>query len=525
MKREKNLRFVVILGLLQFFLIPVLSEGFDDRAHIRLSTRATELSTLNSFLTTNLGFEFPNGRNETIVNGKSVTNLVEDGAFDEDRPILWRPRHHFHNPRLAWDQAGWRPPPFSIQLGESSVIWSQDSNQSVGGKHSWKDARDSYFQALTATSDSERKRLYGETFKSLGHLIHLVQDAAVPSHARNDTHINYSGIGDPDAFHGWAESVQARDMIAGTTPPPFNSSLLNQSSPNAFVPVPIARIIDSTDEDIGSLALSPGLNIGIAEYSSANFFSDDTVNSPNFLSPVSSQVEVRPPEPDATGAKLRRYVYFRPGFGEQDYPLALASAMLPYVIDPLATPTENGLDAKVFQGYGTKLFPRAVAYSAGLIDYFFRGTIEAAPSTPGIGYPPSSPPSTLMLRFVYNFTPGEQTGAGNLRLVLRFNNSASTGDTFPAVLVSNSLSATVPNQWEDNLFTFQFPGPLPFPSNVGGVAYYDALLVYTGPLGLENDAVVVLNICAGYQFYRYRDLPPPYGTGEELVSLYGGCPA
>jgi hypothetical protein len=27
---------------------------------------------------------------------------------------LWRPRHHFHNPRLTWDQAGWRPPPYRI---------------------------------------------------------------------------------------------------------------------------------------------------------------------------------------------------------------------------------------------------------------------------------------------------------------------------------------------------------------------------------------------------------------------------
>ena len=88
MKREKTFRFVTILGLLRVLLIPVLSEGFDDKAHIDLSRRATELSTLDSFLTTILGFEFPKGRNETVVNGKTVTELVGDGAFDEDRPIL-----------------------------------------------------------------------------------------------------------------------------------------------------------------------------------------------------------------------------------------------------------------------------------------------------------------------------------------------------------------------------------------------------------------------------------------------------
>ena len=192
--------------------------------------------------------------------------------------------------------------------------------------------------------------------------------------------------------------------------------MFDQSSPNAFAPVPVARIIDSTDGDIGSLALSPGLNIGIAEYSSANFFSDDTVNSANFLSPLPSQVEVRAPEPDATGTRLRRYVYFRPGFGEQNYPLALASSLAPYVMDPLATPTENGLDDKVFQGYGAKLFPRAIGYSAGLIDYFFRGKITTGLHddyfTPYTERPTSI---TLPDITVSNITGTEQGGQGTTK--------------------------------------------------------------------------------------------------------------
>ena len=118
--------------------------------------------------------------------------------------------------------------------------------------------------------------------------------------------------------------------------------------------------------------------MGLAEYSSANFFSDDTVNSPNFLSPRSNQVEVKPEADLSTPPKQRPYIYFKAGVGDTSYPLALASAMLPYVTDPLMTPTENGLDSKVFQGYGAKLFPRAISYSAGLIDYFFRGQIDAA---------------------------------------------------------------------------------------------------------------------------------------------------
>jgi hypothetical protein len=208
----------MLIALFQLFLTWHSVEAFDDNAHDALSEQATKVSSLDNFLKTQLGSEFASGTGQVIFNNQSVIQLIRQGAKDEDQPFYWRPRHHFHNPRLLWDQAGWRPPPFFIQLGESSILWSQETGQVVGGKHSWHDARDSYFQALTATSDSERKSLYAETFKSLGHLIHLVQDAAVPSHTRNDTHISYKGFGDPDSFHGWAEAEQAIKMLAGANP-------------------------------------------------------------------------------------------------------------------------------------------------------------------------------------------------------------------------------------------------------------------------------------------------------------------
>jgi len=491
-------------------------QAFDDNAHGSLSERATQVSGLDNFLKTQLGFEFPGGTNETIFNGRRVIQLIQDGAVHEDRPILWRPRHHFHNPRLAWDQAGWRPPPVFIQLGESSVIWSQDPNQVVGGKHSWHDARDTYFQALTATSDSERKRLYAETFRSLGHLIHLVQDAATPSHTRNDTHISYAGIGVPDGFHGWADGGDAEGMIVGSTPPAFDISTLNQPSPDAQAPVPISRLIDSTAGDIGLLALTPGLNLGVAEYSSANFFSDDTINSPNFLSPRSSQVEVRL-EPDATVTRVRPYVYFQSGFGEQDYPLALASAMLPYVIDPLATPTENGLDTKVFRAYGTKLFPRAIGYSAGLIDYFFRGSIFVDPPLSYSGLA-SNPPTTITLRNVANSTSVEETSNGTLSLVLLDAGwRSNTSETFPPVVISNPVSTNISRSGQDITFPFS---SLPFPSTMGSECYpqfdsgghylcgsavsFHVLLVYRGPLGEETDSVIVSRCDVGFGRVLYE---------------------
>jgi hypothetical protein len=188
--KTKKIWMLIVIGIFQMTLNNKAASAFEISTHKAISNRsvAPGVSSLDEFLKNMLPFEFENGIDQVVDGGRLVKDLIEDGAKNEDCCLI-RPRHHFHNPRLTWDQAGWRPPPFSVQLGESSVIWSQDQNQNSGGKHSWKDARDSYYQALTATSDSEKRRLYAETFRSLGHLIHLVQDAAVPSHTRNDTHI------------------------------------------------------------------------------------------------------------------------------------------------------------------------------------------------------------------------------------------------------------------------------------------------------------------------------------------------
>jgi hypothetical protein len=346
---------------------------------------------------------------------------------------------------------------------------------------------------------------------------------------------NLNGIGDPDGFHGWAERQSALSMIATGGAFPFNTSLLNQSCPescpNPSAPVPIARIIDSKDADIGTLALTPGISLGIAEYSSANFYSDDTINSPNFLSPLPSQVEVHEPELDATGQTLRRYVYFRAGFGEQNYPLALASALAPYVIDPLATPTEGGLDDKVFQGYGAKLFPRAIGYSAGLVDYFFRGRITTDHFGTFSAIPFEQRPASIQVSNlnVSDSTSNEQAGPGNVQLVLMKTavgalNIPPIADTFPDVLISNpaSLSGTT--------LTFSFDS-LPFPLvifpedclNCAAWTEYRALLVFKGTLGHETENAVIVGgeYCGSFinHLRFYHTSKPNFADGDKAAML------
>jgi hypothetical protein len=42
---------------------------------------------------------------------------------------------------------------------------------------------------LVAGKPEDREVYFAGTFRSIGHLMHLVQDASVPEHVRNDIHI------------------------------------------------------------------------------------------------------------------------------------------------------------------------------------------------------------------------------------------------------------------------------------------------------------------------------------------------
>ena len=234
----------------------------------------------------------------------------------------------------------------------------------------WKDARDSFFNALTSTDTAQRQQNYADTFQSLGNLIHLVQDAASPAHSRNDLHLSYWGIGDTDRLHVWGDQAGLAE-VNNSGSLRYDSSILNLP-PNNFAPIPIARIIDT--EKLKAGIPSEALDIGIAEYSNANFFSDDTIFDSNYQAPTDLGLiaEIGP------NLKPTQYLYRHPGAPTTCYKLAVASSLADSVTLPFWQ-QQWALDDFVMKDYGTKLFPRAIGYSAGLIDYFFRGSIFVDP--------------------------------------------------------------------------------------------------------------------------------------------------
>ena len=378
--RNKNLIFI----LTSLIILSWSSQSFPlakethQAINEEIAQRTINGFSLNNYLKNNLGFE--NGVEEVLTDGKNVSkeafHWLGYGGFQEDIP-LWRSFRHFHNSLEPWDSAGLK----GSTLGRSSIIWAQSLDQSYGN-YSWQDVRNYFYLALTSLDKTTRERYFAETFRGLGQLMHLVEDASVPMHARDDIHIFYS-------YESWVENFRNRNRNAFdnwfANAIAYDNSILNLS-PNPLAPIPIARIIDTDSYDGMNPDITSGLNIGISEYTNANFFSDDTINSSNFPSPQTQGMPIVQRDFTNTlwNTTYPRQYYLKNCCGEtndgqgyllsavdyldyyrQQYPLL--SSFLPII--PV-------LDNNVYEDYASLLIPRAVGYSAGLLNYFFRGEIN-----------------------------------------------------------------------------------------------------------------------------------------------------
>jgi hypothetical protein len=554
MRNAKSLSIFLLL-----LIAPQFSIAFDNKAHEALSIRAVESqdSNIDRFLKEVLGgngpsyaivdnfysdqwycpnigqtspcayqlqfIEFPTGINQ-VIGGTRVRDLIRDGALNEDKGV--RVRHHFHDPTLPWDRAGLRPPPLFVQAGQSSIIWGQNPSIFTGGGHSWQNARDSYFIALTSSSRVVREMWWSETLRNLGHQIHLAQDAAAPSHTRNDTHLWVDALGQiqqflfpifqHDEFHVWADSTEGLAAINAAVSRPFDTSILNRT-PNPLAPVPIARIIDSTDT-IDPFP-SAGTDRGLAEYSNTYFFSDDTIFQ-NYPYPDSNALHLGGPEFSPEIDLFRRYLYFNNPTPDTNHRLAVATKLMPLVTTPIKN-QQWELDHMVFRDYGQKLFPRAIGYSAGLIEYFFRGKMALDTGCDGCNPFGGLCPAPFCGDVTMLSVPGlknssdvgeDATGPGTVWAVWPTwatprVRDPQTGFFVPPVPggdvifhLSDPLPITLARDPTQPLtFTFSnHPPPLitetqnPWLCVSGGKVPCDLHLIYRGPLGGETDAIIVL---------------------------------
>src|SRR6266849_7337898 len=351
----------------------------------------------------------------TRFSGEFARTWVGLGSFQEDVPYL-RVFNHFHNPLLPLDQAGLRTTflGFTIAAGQSSLLWLQNPAQAqyrvtrfgvlveTGGEdRPWQRARREYLQALMGETTGERDQAFRETFLGLGHVMHLIQDATVPAHVRNDAHPTRTfRLGqpdelripiDPDSYEDWVmDTLRLRrslfDALAGGTPPggmPDLAAFTFSGTPVEGAPVPIARLIDTGAylKASNPAGLADTALVGIAEYTNGNYLSKNTVFQ-RFAHPAVGSLGPRSTDPDLfvaqPGGSFRQY-FAKESAGAPVRPFVMEGALHPSLEAATGAPPGFGgwwLDDKIHDAYARKLLPRAVAYSTALLDYFFRGKLD-----------------------------------------------------------------------------------------------------------------------------------------------------
>ncbi len=301
---------------------------------------------------------------------KSILELVRLGSLCEDVTGgggFARYFNHFYDPAHGGaGYAGWY----------SSLVWGLETADIPPQDYSYKDAQDYFYQALTAQAKADRDANWASTFRTLGNVMHLIQDLGQPQHTRNDSH----GAGSRYEIY-----TNRRDILAVLPFAGYGS--VQVTTPDQFW--------HTAD------------NKGLADYSNRGFVSAGT----NFSGTDTNILPATDyPLPDGTGATIEKVqITDLLGAVGPNQPL---TGEIHFISTPVrdnytgVTTTNrrtstfslfdddlSAVGAKMvfslnrfnFDEAHKLLIPRAVGYSSGMLDYFFRGKLDFVPDAANAG--------------------------------------------------------------------------------------------------------------------------------------------
>lgn len=555
------------LIILIVFLIGTTVCAFDDEiSHPKITTVAAKSpnSNIETYLIQNFGNQFSKGM-ISIVKNKTILTWLQEGSTAEDHPMC-QAANHFHNPLLPWNASQMSddstPLAYSIReycntvgwpyiYRKSNVTWATGylSPSPEGYKYmflssesplpmNWDTARTSYYSALTGNNGNGRDADFATTFSALGHVLHLLQDMAVPAHVRNDfqSHLISTGVnnGNPVNWYSNPFELYVKNHTALVTDVTITPSFSN------------TRITDfwDTNQYNGSNP-STLKDIGLAEFTNANYFSNYTIPN-NGTTPEHTFPYPHIGVANISGPNYQVCSYQFLNVASINYvsrtnsgscPTTAAAADHFAVVSLMNMPGTSSdinsishvwLTDEVHKQYAQELLPRAVGYSSALLDYFFRGTLEISFPTAavysiadGSNTPYTDANGNQHQQFtkikasVMNTTPNnEAIRAGELRAVARYkiipnyaadlsnyppSSSLMNGDgttEHPPVQYSYSVSLSIPVNDGDIIpgyytdFDFNFSNaPIP-----AGITDLTLQVVFKGTIGNEADNAIAVGM-------------------------------
>ncbi len=169
------------------------------------------------------------------------TTLLVQGSIDEDTPST-RSLTHFYDPVHGVGLNDYRP----------SIDWV--TNNLSGNEFTWGRGIEAYAKGDEHTA-----------MVTLGHVIHLIEDASVPDHTRNDPHMG-DGAGGLNTgrspFEYWTNEHKNRTTLLGE-----------------------GKKLASSGAEMNNCAGIKECFQFMASYSNGNFFSEDTIGSSGYARP------------------------------------------------------------------------------------------------------------------------------------------------------------------------------------------------------------------------------------------------
>jgi hypothetical protein len=379
-----------LAGCLAFVVFQGTILAHNENVHRRLSTAAaTKSGNLEIFLRDNYVVPASSNPKTALKFKKGDKNIspsgwISDGGYDEDGGVRFT--NHFYdpvaNPPIGLTDTSESPWGVTGD-GADSFTWA-GVRGTRGNNRTWQNARDAQYYALTSPQKTERESNVADTFYFLGHIIHLIQDLSQPSHTRNDNHFSKRYIED----YGFA-NISRLD---------YNSASALDWKAAGFV-----RLKDFWSRGLYTGASASPLNnssgvstLGLAEFSNGNFVSEDSLYKEN-----TAGVHNFPYPSLLTGTN---FIAIRANMGAA---IKQSNGSLGVVNRLYVSKTGEGIsvthhsainylgrmtisrgygevpsvsigidDDEVLKEYHSILIPKAVSYSAGVLDYFFRGKLQ-----------------------------------------------------------------------------------------------------------------------------------------------------
>ena len=336
----------------------------------------------------------------------TVGSMREDAVYEDEGGV--RPFNHFYNPlnglgisdvpriqgdmdqlygRSSFDWAAW--------YNESgiNVRWPL-VNQNTHNEWSWQNVRQHEWEGLTNSSPLVRNAYLAQMFRGIGNIVHLLQDTSQPQHVRNEQHLDKILLF-PSPYHSAIEEYGAAHWQELN----YSATILDWRT------VGFTQMRDFWDRDFytgNAQALNedasgaPEKKLGLAEFSNGNFIGT-TASYAEYSTPGNKHYFPFPSLESSTDYRNRAHLaanlrtsYLKDGTPIQRIAISKIHdgitinnhSMLNYLGTKF--PRYGGAVAQVFstiddplvlQEYHENLIPKAVEYSAGLLDYFFRGSL------------------------------------------------------------------------------------------------------------------------------------------------------